>query len=49
VGDELADRPFAVAEQIQDLEPPRLGEDLQRSEFPGHGQPVFLFSYMLVK
>jgi hypothetical protein len=34
--DKLAHRPFSVAEQIQDLESPRLGEDLQRSEFRGH-------------
>jgi hypothetical protein len=27
--DELADRPFAVAEQIEDLQPPRLGQDLE--------------------
>ena len=47
--DELADRPFSVAEQIQDLESPWFGEDLQCSEFAGHWSPVFRLSYMLVK
>jgi hypothetical protein len=44
-GDELADRPLAVAEQIQDLEPPRLREDLQCSEFPGH---ISQYSYSAI-
>jgi hypothetical protein len=30
--DEFADRPLAVAEQIEDLKPPRLGQDLERRE-----------------
>jgi hypothetical protein len=30
---ELADRPLAVAEQIEDREPARLGQDLKRGKF----------------
>ena len=43
--DELADRPFSVTEQIQDLEPPRLGEDLQCNEFRAH---VRQYSYSVI-
>jgi hypothetical protein len=35
VVDELADRSFPVAEQIQDRDPARFGQDLERSEL-GH-------------
>jgi hypothetical protein len=30
--DELPDRLFAVAQEVEDLKPPRLGQDLQGSE-----------------
>jgi hypothetical protein len=30
--DELTDRPFAVAEQVEDLKPARLGQDLESGE-----------------
>jgi hypothetical protein len=36
-GDEFADRPLSVAQQIQDLEPPWLREDLQCSGCSSHG------------
>jgi hypothetical protein len=29
--DQLADRPFAVAEQVEELKPPWLGQNLERS------------------
>jgi hypothetical protein len=35
--DELADRPFAVAQQIEDRQPARLGEDLECCE-SGHAE-----------
>ena len=46
--DELADRPFAVAEQVEDRQPARFRQNLERSE-RRHRAIVFLFGYMSVK
>jgi hypothetical protein len=37
--DELGDRTLAVAEQIEDRQPPRLGQDLERRKFR-HGSKI---------
>src|SRR4051794_15140876 len=46
--DELTDRPFAVAEQIDDRQAARLRQNLERSE-SRHQPIVFFLSYMSVK
>jgi hypothetical protein len=43
--DKLADRTFSFAEQIEDLEPSRFGEDLECGEFRGHNNE---YSYPVI-
>jgi hypothetical protein len=43
--DELADRAFSFAEQIENLEPSRFGEDLECGEFRGHNNE---YSYPVI-